>query len=106
MLSEKGLQWEPHGHHDYVMHAAYLFNRYGVDLDQLLEWASQEWADYDGAERERAIRHQYKATARHGTWKLGQIAKGRDTMLLTLPDICKWLSERVVVKYNLGTDHQ
>ena len=104
MLSEKGLQWEPHGHHDYVMHAAYLFNRYGVDLDQLLEWASQEWADYDGAERERAIRHQYKATARHGTWKLGQIAKGRDTMLLTLPDICKWLSERVVVKYNLVTD--
>lgn len=104
MMAAKGLQWEAHRHHDYVLHAAYLFNRYGADLDELLQWAQQEWADYDGDERERAIRHQYKATDRHGTWKLTLPAQGRENGLMSLPEIRQWLSERITVVYNEVTD--
>ena len=61
---------EEHHHHDYIMHAAYLFNRYGVPLDSLLVYASQIWSDYPKDERERAIRHQYKKRENHGTWNM------------------------------------
>jgi hypothetical protein len=104
IMVEKGFLWEPHHHHDYVLHASYLFNRYGVDLDKLLVWAEQEWADYDACERESAIRHKYKDTDRHGTWKLNKPAKGRETAMVTLPEIRQWLADRIVVKYNLVTD--
>ena len=57
MLDEKNLKYEAHQHHDYIMHASYLFNRYGVPLDSLLVYASQIWSDYPKDERERAIRH-------------------------------------------------
>ena len=67
MLAAKGLQWESHHHHDYVLHASYLFNRFGVSLDKLLPWASQEWSAYDGQEREAAIRHKYKDVEWFGT---------------------------------------
>lgn len=47
-LAGRGLVYQSGHHHDYVMHAAFLMNRYGVDLDELLQWASQEWSDYSG----------------------------------------------------------
>ena len=103
-MREKGFLWEPHHHHDYVLHASYLFNRYGVDLDKLLAWAGQEWADYDAREREDAIRHRYKDTDRHGTWKLNKPTKGRENAMVTLPEIRQWLSDRITVRYNLVTD--
>ena len=104
MMTEKGFSWEPHHHHDYVLHAAYLFNRYGVDEDKLIEWATQEWADYDSKERESAIHHEYKATDKHGTWKLKKMPKAHDNSMADLPEIRKWLDERYQVQYNLVTD--
>ena len=104
MMATKGFHWETGHHHDYVLHAAYLFNRFGVELSQLLQWAAQEWADYDTEERERAIRHQYKAADRHGTWKLTLPEKGHENGMMTLPEIRQWLSQRIVVIYNQVTD--
>lgn len=104
MMTTKGFHWESGCHHDYVLHAAYLFNRFGVEMDQVLQWAQQEWADYDAEERERAIRHQYKATDRFGTWKLNLPEKGRDNGMMTLPEIRQWLNERITVTYNQVTD--
>lgn len=65
-MAGRGLVYQSGHHHDYVMHAAFLMNRYGVDLDELLQWASQEWSDYSGKEREATIRSCYRKTgARH-----------------------------------------
>lgn len=66
-LAGRGLVYQRGHHHDYVMHAAFLMNRYGVDLDELLQWASQVWSDYNNKERENTIRSCYKKTQEHGT---------------------------------------
>lgn len=104
MLKEKHIEYLPGQHHDYILHASYLFNRFGVPLDELLQWAEQEWGDHNGEERERAIRHKYRDEERHGTWKLNKPVKGRENSMVTLPEIRQWLSDRIVARYNLVTD--
>ena len=104
-LKRLKLEFQGGRHHDYVMHAAFLMNRYGVDLDDLLERAAQEWADYDAQQRESTIRSCYKKTQEHGSWRLSrQGRKPRETTMITLPEIREWLAERVEVIYNLVTD--
>ena len=104
ILAEKQLTYTAGHHHDYVLHASYLFNRFGVPLDALLEWASREWADYNGEERDKAIRHPYKKTERHGTWKLTAKKRDRENTMITLPELRQWLDEHVEVRYNIVTD--
>ena len=102
---KRGMVYQSGHHHDYVMHAAFLMNRYGVDLDELLEWACQEWSDYDARQREATIRSCYKKTQEHGTWKLNrQGPKGKETSMITLPEVREWLRLHVEVIYNVVTD--
>lgn len=104
MVNERGLTYIPGQHHDFILHAAYLFNRFGVDEESLLSWASQEWGDHSKEERERAIRHKYKDVDNHGTWKLGQPKKkGRENNMVTLPEIREWMQARYQVYYSLIT---
>ena len=104
-LARRQIAYQSGHHHDYVMHAAFLFNRYGADQDELLTWAAQEWSDYDTKQREATIRSCYKKTQEHGTWRLNrQGRKQKETSMITLPEIRQWLSQRVEVVYNLVTD--
>ena len=104
-LARRQMVYQSGHHHDDVMHAAFLFNRYGADEDELLTWAAQEWSDYDTKQREATIRSCYKKTQEHGTWRLNrQGRKQKETSLITLPEISQWLSQRVEVVYNLVTD--
>ena len=104
-LQKRGMVYQSGHHHDYVMHAAFLMNRYGVDLDELLEWACQEWSDYDAKQREATIRSCYKKTQEHGTWKLNrQGPKGKESSMITLPEVREWLRLHVEVIYNVVTD--
>ena len=104
-LARRQMVYQSGHHHDYVMHAAFLFNRYGADQDELLTWAAQEWSEYDTKQREATIRSCYKKTQEHGTWRLNrQGRKQKETSLITLPEISQWLSQRVEVVYNLVTD--
>ena len=104
-LARRQMAYQSGHHHDYVMHAAFLFNRYGADQDELLTWAAQEWSDYDTKQREATIRSCYKKTQEHGTWRLNrQGRKQKETSMITLPEIRQWLSHRVEVVYNLVTD--
>jgi hypothetical protein len=104
-LARRQMVYQSGHHHDYVMHAAFLFNRYGTDEDELLTWAAQEWSEYDTKQREATIRSCYKKTQEHGTWRLNrQGRKQKETSLITLPEISQWLSQRVEVVYNLVTD--
>ncbi len=104
-LARRQMVYQSGHHHDYVMHAAFLFNRYGADQDELLTWAAQEWSDYDTKQREATIRSCYKKTKEHGTWRLNrQGRKQKETSMITLPEIREWLSQHVEVVYNLVTD--
>ena len=104
-LQRKGMVYQSGHHHDYVMHAAFLMNRYGVDLDELLQWAAQEWSDYNTKERESTIRSCYRKTQEHGTWRLNrQGRKAKETSMITLPEIKDWLRQKVEVIYNVVTD--
>jgi len=104
LLEEKNVKYEAHQHHDYIMHAAYLFNRFGAPLDSLLVYASQIWSDYPKDERERAIRHQYKRTENHGTWNLTGKKKGRENTMITLPELKHKVIETIFLRYNDVTD--
>ena len=104
-LGRRGLVYKSGHHHDYVMHAAFLFNRYGVSLEELLEWASQEWSDYEARQRESTIRSCYRKEQEHGTWRLNrQGRKAKETSMITLPEIRQWLSAKVEVICNVVTD--
>ena len=104
-LQRRGLVYQSGHHHDYVLHAAFLMNRYGVDLDELLQWASQEWSDHNTKERESAIRSCYEKTQEHGTWRLNrQGRQSKETSMITLPEIREWLTKHVEVIYNVVTD--
>ncbi len=104
MLMEKHIKYEAHHHHDYILHAAYLFNRFEVSLDALLIFACQIWNDYPKDERERAIRHQYKKTDNHGTWHLSGKKKGRENAMITLPELRMKVIEHLFIRYNEVTD--
>lgn len=101
MLSAKQVKYEPGHHHDYIMHASYLMNRFGVSLDNLINFADIEWRDHPKEERDRAIRHCYKKTTLHGTWRTDANGKKQDNTLLSVVEIRQWLSERIVCCFNV-----
>lgn len=104
-LQSKHLEFKAHHHHDYVMHAAFLFCRFGVPEDELQEWADQQWSDYVEKDRRGTIANCYKKSAdQYGTWKLAVKGKGRENAMITLPEIRQWLKMHVEVCFNEVTD--
>ena len=92
MMAKREMEYAPGRHHDYILHAAYIFNRLGTSLDNLLEWASQQWADYQADERKRCIEWVYrKCSSLHGTWRTGKANKGKQHVM-TMCEICKWIT--------------
>jgi len=105
MLGQRQMRYEPHHHHDYVLHACYLFNRFGVPEADLYEWAAQQWGDMDRKEREALIWHCYKRDDEHGTWRLTKMGKrGHENSMITIAEIREWLSAHVEIIYNVVTD--
>lgn len=104
MLGKRNLLFQPGRHHDYVMNAAFLFNRFGVDLEELLEWGDEVWEDYDSKEREATIRSCYKKEDEHGTWKLTKKDLGAEGKILSLSAIAGWLKIHYELRYDLVTD--
>ena len=103
MLTRRNLSYGTGSHHLYVMHAAFLFNRFGTTLSEFKDWASQWWSDYGKDERESIIDWvYYKRASEHGIWRLN---KRGEVSMITLPEICTWLSShQVEVIYNQLTD--
>ena len=105
MLNSQDRYYAEGYRHDFILHATYLFNRFGTDLEELKTWAAQNWGDLPDKERNDVIRHRYKNKEIHGTWKLNSLpGKGRKNALLSTTEIRTWLSERCVVCYNVVTD--
>jgi hypothetical protein len=104
ILAKRNLTFQPGHHHDYVMHASFLFNRFGTDLDELLEWAAQEWSAYNDRQREATIRSCYKKTDEHGTWQLNRSGRKKENAMITLPEIADWLNRYYDLKYDEVAD--
>ena len=106
LLTRRNMTYEPHHRHDYILHACYLFNRFGVPDDDLREWAASQWSDFDVRERASIISHCYKKEEEHGTWRLhsGHRKKSHENTMITIAEIRQWLSEHVEVIYNVVTD--
>ena len=106
MLEKRNMTYAPHHRHDYVLHACYLFNRFGVPDDELCAWADSQWPDLDAKERNSIIAHCYKQEEEHGTWRLhrGHRRNSHENSMITIAEIRQWLSEHVEVLYNVVTD--
>lgn len=99
-LQKRQIEFKAGHHHDFVMHAAFLFNRYGVGLEQLIDWASTEWNAYADKAREATIRSCYRKTDEHGTWKLNPSGRKKKNALASLSDIGDWLKSHMELQYN------
>jgi len=106
MLTRRNLSYGTGSHHLYVMHAAFLFNRFGTTLSDFKDWASQWWSDYGKDERESIIDWVYdKRSSEHGIWRLNKRGRKGEVSMIALPEICTWLSShQVEVIYNQVTD--
>ena len=106
MLSRRDMQYQSGHHHDYVLHASCLFNRFGTPQEELQAWAESQWADYDVQERTRCIQWAYqKHAAEHGTWRLNKRGRRGEVSMITLPEIREWLNgQHIEIAYNLVTD--
>ena len=106
MLNKRNVSYGPGTHHHYVMHAAHLFNHFGTPMEDLLAWAAQNWNDYDQKQREGIIHWVYQNRQHeHGCWRLNKGGRLKEVSMITLPDICKWLSvNKVEIIYNQITD--
>ncbi len=107
MLAKRGMEYVPQHRHDYILHACYLFNRFGVPEEDLREWASGEWNDKDEDERECIITHCYKKGMNDfGTWRMSREPrkKRHENSMITIAEIRQWLSDHVQLCYNVVTD--
>lgn len=107
LLSKRNMTYEPHHRHDYILHACYLFNRFGVPEDELRTWSENQWNDFDNHERNSIITHCYKHEEEHGTWCLHSDRRNKrrhENAMITIAEIRQWLSEHTEVIYNVVTD--
>ena len=107
LLSKRNMTYEPHHRHDYILHACYLFNRFGVPDDDLRTWSENQWNDFDNHERNSIITHCYKHEEEHGTWCLHSDRRNKrrhENAMITIAEIRQWLSEHTEVIYNVVTD--
>jgi hypothetical protein len=106
LLSRRNMVYEPQHRHDYILHACYLFNRFGVPDNELRTWAENQWNDFDARERESLITHCYKKEGEHGTWRLhnNHRKKSHENSMITIAEIRQWLSNHVELAYNVVTD--
>lgn len=108
MLSKRNIVYGPHTHHQYVMHACHLFNRFGVRENDLQEWAAQNWSDYQAQDRNDLIRWVYQNRQQeHGTWRLSRQGRHGEVSMISLPDLCRWLSHHgLEIIFNQITDQR
>ena len=107
LLSKRNMTYEPHHRHDYILHACYLFNRFGVPDDDLRTWSENQWNDFDNHERNSIITHCYKHEEEHGTWCRHSDRRNKrrhENAMITIAEIRQWLSEHTEVIYNVVTD--
>jgi hypothetical protein len=102
-LRQEGAVYEDGKHNNYVMRVGYLLNKYGLELEDVMEWASKEFSDYP--EAASTVKYCYNRTEEHGEWaeELNSLSGGAGNKLplATHTDILKFLLQKCDARRNL-----
>lgn len=100
LQAEKAV-YQPGMHNDYVMRVAYKLNQFGFSLQGALQWAGQQFADYD--ETERIVRQCYKQTDQHGVRSFAPHRTEADDRRrsMSVSEIKEYLTVHNRFRYNL-----
>lgn len=74
-LQQQGKEYVDGRYNEYVSSALYLMNAFGVPQDDVLQWAIDEFPDYDAAGLGSIAQSVYQHTDEHGTRKLPAASK-------------------------------
>ena len=95
MLTKRNLSYGHGTHHHYVMHACHLFNRFGVEESEVIEWAAQNWSDYERGQRDSIIHWVYQnRQGEHGSWRLNKAGRAKEVSMITLQALVQWLKDQ------------
>jgi len=107
-LAQVGIEYRAGHHNEYISRMGYLMNLYGVELEELTEWAVEEFGDY--AEHVPAIlRSCYTHTDEFHTRRLPrkQLRTGDDEddrpTYPTMAEMEQYLHEQAEFRYNVIT---
>jgi hypothetical protein len=103
-LKHEGTEYKPGNHNNYVMRVGYILNKYGFELDNVMEWAAREFPDYP--EAASTVKYCYNRTEEHGEWadRLGASAGGDGSGRMPRAsrlDIIAYLNEKMDIRHNL-----
>ena len=108
-LEEAGIVYAPGHHNEYISRMGYLMNLYGVDPEELIRWAVEEFADYDG-DVPAILRSCYTHTDEFHTRRLPGRKKSTDEgnnddrpTYPTMAEMERYLNEQAAFRYNVIT---
>ena len=100
MVEADGAVYADGRHNDYVSRCIYLMNRYGVPIDNCIEWALDEFDDYDASHPktvESMVRNIYqKHSDEHAT-----LAASTSSRKASISEMENFISERYNIRLNL-----
>ena len=100
MVEADGAVYADGRHNDYVSRCIYLMNRYGVPIDNCIEWALDEFDDYDASHPktvESMVRNIYhKHSDEHAT-----LAASTASRKTSISEMENFISERYNIRLNL-----
>ena len=107
-LAQAGIEYRAGHHNEYISRMGYLMNLYGVELEELTEWAVEEFAGYDG-DVPAILRSCYTHTDEFHTRRLPR-AKGKKAdeeddrpTYATVDEMQQFLREQAEYRYNVIT---
>lgn len=103
-LAEQGICYEPGSRNNYLMRMGYLFNEFGIPLDEVLQWAVGRFTDYEGGAAP-VFRACYQHTADFGKRTRTAEATGRSrrSRMASPAQIEQALTEIAAFRFNVVT---
>ena len=99
ILTKRGVEYVEGNRNNYICQAGYLLNQYGVKLDDAVEWAEEEFADYrDKPSVADIVRSCYHKTDEHG--QEGLPLKEAVPKYATVNEIEAFLTGEAEFRYN------
>lgn len=102
-LESMGVVYEAGHHNEYIAQTGYRLNRYGVDEEEAVGWATRRFADYGERNVESIIRSCYRETGEHATLQLPQAGEQRRPHYASVTEIEQFLDTQGEFRYNMIT---
>jgi predicted P-loop ATPase len=103
MMKQEGAVYEAGKHNNYVMRVGYVLNKYGFELNDVMEWATKQFPDYP--EAANTIKYCYNRTEEHGEWA-DQVKSLNDSVRGKIPqamynEILEFMQRKCDIRRNL-----